>query len=480
MPATRDPLLGMALVRSKQWQLTEAEALLRRLLEAEPEHALALSLYGLVLAKQARPEEAEIAFRRSKIAGTTPDVHSGYLASLNYLAGITPAELLAEHRQFDATFARSLAVAVPLLTPMRTGAPLRIGLVSADFGRHPVGYLCLSALEALDQQACQLVCYSDRAIEDELTARFRAASVWRPTFGWSDQQLAEQIRADGIDVLIDLMGHTGQRLLVFARRLTRLQVSWLGYVGTTGLSAMDYLLADRLHVRPGEEIHYQEAVLRLPKGYACYTPPAEALDVGPLPALTNGHVTFGCFNNPAKFTRGSFDRWAEILQAVPGAKLLFKYGGQQEVATQDRLRAEFAQRGMDAGRIAIEGWGDLRQLLAKYGEVDLALDTQPYSGGVTTCDALWMGVPVITHPGSTFASRHAVSHLTNSGYPQFVANDANHYVKVAVDWANRLDELAIIRSTMREQVRRSPLCDAATFARDWLQTIRQAWETKSG
>ena len=348
-----------------------------------------------------------------------------------------PEQLLAAHRAWDAAHGRAVAPKVPA-RPMDRAAnrPLRLGFVSADFAGHPTGCLVLPPLEHLDRAAISMVCYSDRVLEDEYTARFRAVSdQWRVTHGLADEELAAQIRQDEIDILFDLMGHTGRRLMMFARKPAPLQVSWLGYVGTTGLAAMDCLLADRFHVRDGEEPWYCERIVRMPAGYVCYGPPRYSPEVPGLPALATGRVTFGCFNNPAKFSRGVLEAWSAILRRVPGAGLLLKYGGLDDVAVQDRLREQFASHGVAGDRIVLEGAAPHAELLAAYGRVDLALDTQPYSGGLTTCEALWMGVPVITWPGKTFAGRHSTSHLINAGYPQFVAEDANGYIELAVQWA---------------------------------------------
>jgi predicted O-linked N-acetylglucosamine transferase (SPINDLY family) len=241
---------------------------------------------------------------------------------------------------------------------------------------------------------------------------------------------------------------------------------------------MDGLIADRFHVRPGEEPWYSETVLRMPHDYICYGTPHAALDVTPLPALTTGRVTFGCFNNPAKYSQPLYDAWSSILQRVRSSRLLLKYNGLDQSELQNRLRAEFARRGVAGERIELRGWSTNLDTMRQYGQVDLALDTQPYSGGLTTCEALWMGVPVICCPGHGFASRHAVSHVTNAGYGQFVAETTDEYIERAVEWAHRLDELAIIRSQMREQVANSPLCDGPAFARDWLALISAAYAAK--
>ncbi len=479
-PAMSAARYALAYIKTEQWLLPEAELALRTLLTSEPNHADAWSLLGLVLLKQAQASESIGAFRRAAEISGTSDRYSRWLSSLSYVVDATPESLLREHRRWAETYGRPLAPAQPVSAAPLGDKPLRIGFVSTDFGLHPVSFLLLSAVEHLDKSRCSVVCYSDRFLEDEYTARFRAvAEIWRTTGSLTDEELAEQVRRDEIDVLFDLMGHTGNRLLVFARKPAPVQITWLGYVGTTGLAAIDFLLVDRFHVPLGEESAYAESVLRLPNGYACYAPPFDLPEVQPLPALTAGYVTFGSFNNPAKFSPGIFNAWAEILRRVPTARLLLKYGGLDQVPLQDSIRADFARRSIDPARIMLEGWSPIRELFPSYHRVDIALDTQPYSGGVTTCEALSMGVPVIAYPGKTFAGRHSTSHLTNAGFSQFVAADSRAYIDLAIEWANRPQELAALRLQMRDQVRRSPLCDAPRFASDFLDVITRAWQSKA-
>jgi len=456
-------------------RLSAAEEVTRELLRDAPQHADAWALLGEVVSSQGWTAEGTPMLRRAVEMAPDLDRHARYLTGLQY-DETTPGELLAAHRQWDAAYARNLLPAAPVRPVGASPSQLRIGFLSADFGRHPIGFLALPALERMDQSRCAIVCYSDRASDDEYTARFRkAASAWRTIVGLSDADIAAQIKRDQIDVLIDLMGHTGKRLLVFARRPAALQVTWLGYVGTTGMAAIDCLLADRFHVREGEEPWYSESVLRMPHGYACYGPPADAPEVCPLPARATGHVTLGCFNNPAKYSSRLFDAWGAILRKLPTAQLLLKSGGLDDPRVQAHFRGELARRGVSGERILLEGWSET--LLANYHRVDLALDTQPYSGGLTTCEALWMGVPVVTCPGPTFAGRHSTSHLMNAGLAQFVASDLAGYVELAVQWGSQLDELAALRSQLREQMRRSPLCDAPRFADDLLTLLRQGWES---
>ena len=470
-PQHREARYSLAFVQVLQWELAEAEAIARQLVAEDPAYADGWALLGGVLQAKGEMPAAVSALRRSVEREPDADRHSRLLLALQYLPEASPQELLAEHRQWDQLYAGP----TPPRPAARHDSRLRIGFVSSDFGQHPTGFLTLRAVECLDRSEAMIACYCDRLGEDAWTARFRAASdVWRVTTGMTNAELAEQIRRDEIDVLIDLMGHVGKRLPAFALRPAPLQVTWFGYVGTTGLAAMDGLLADRFHVRPGEEGGFVERVLRMPNGYACYGPPEDAPQVAPLTAMASGRVTFGCFNNPAKISPPILDAWAEILRRTPRSQLLLKFGGLDQPVAQQRLAAHFAARGVAPERLLLEGHSPHRDLLAAYGRVDLALDTQPYSGGLTTCEALWMGVPVVTFPGRTFAGRHALSYMTSAGLPQFCAADVNAYIDLAVAWAGRLDELAVIRGSLREQMRASPVCDGPRFARDWLALIRQA------
>ena len=216
----------------------------------------------------------------------------------------------------------------------------------------------------------------------------------------------------------------------------------------------------------------------MPHGYACFGPPANVPPVGELPALKSGRVTFGCFNNPAKYSPRMLRAWADILRRIPNSQLQLRYFGLDDRCLQDRLLGTFSAAGITSERVIFAGAASHFEMLAAYGQIDLALDTQPYSGGLTTCEALWMGVPVITFPGQTFAGRHSTSHLVNSGLAQFVSRDQASYIDLAVAWVSRLDELSSLRAQMREQVRRSPLCNAEAFAKDFLDVMQGAWQSR--
>jgi predicted O-linked N-acetylglucosamine transferase (SPINDLY family) len=455
----------------------QAEGLIQQLVAQEPRSLVALDIVASLRQRQVQLLEAGTALRELLLLRPSATHHSNLLSLMQYAEGATLASLQTYHAAWARAYAQPLSPNQPQRKRVPGRRPLRLGFVSADFGLHPTGFMVLPVLERLEKHEFQITCYSDRSDPDAWTARFRAVSDhWRRTVKLTDDALAEQIRRDEIDILFDLMGHTGHRLLVFARKPAPMQVTWFGYVGTTGLHAMDYVLADQHHVAPGEEVYYSERVLRMPHDYACYQPPGDSPDVGPLPALSNGHVTFGCLNNPAKIAPSILDCWARILGAVAGATLLLKFRGYEQEQLGERIKVEFAQRRIDPSRIRCEaGSATPEGMLAAYGRIDLALDTQPYSGGLTTCEALWMGVPVITLPGKTFAGRHATSHLTNAGFPQFVAVDVAGYVELAVTWANRLDELASLRGQMRNRLQQSALFNTHSFARDFAALLQEAW-----
>jgi predicted O-linked N-acetylglucosamine transferase (SPINDLY family) len=466
-------------LRRGQGKLDDAEACHRQALALRPGLAEAHNNLGNVLHDQGRLDDALVCYRQAlQLSPGFMRAFNNVLLCEQYRPGVTPARLAALHAEWYDRFA------APWYDPGRRHAnrrdpdrPLRLGFVSADFGFHPVGSFLVHPLEALARRGVQSVCYSLKPREGSIRARlFAAATTWREVRPLSDDALADQIRDDAIDILFDLSGHTfPNRLLVFARKPAPVQITWMGYVGTTGLPAMDYLLADRYQVPPSSEPYYRERVLRMPDGYVCVDPPADAPAVTPLPARAAGYVTLGCFNNPAKVSPPVIDVWARILERLPGARLVLKYQGFDNPSEVRRLTQMFSIRCIDPSRVDLRGWSDHAQLLEQYGGIDLALDPFPYSGGLTTCEALWMGVPVITCPGETFAGRHALSHLSNVGLTETIARNFDHYVDLAVAWASDLPRLAATRADLRGRMAASPLCDAERFADNLMALLRDAW-----
>ena len=469
--------LGLAL--GDLGKLDEALACYRRAVELKPDMTEAHVNLGNTLMQQANHDEALACYHRAlELKPDYVETHSNLLLGLHYCPGVTPAALAEAHAEYDRQHAAPLRNALPKRDTMSDPAGrLRLGFVSADLRRHPVGYFLVRVLENLDHQQYPTFCYSDGMLKDDLTQRLHVAvTQWRDVLGLSDQRLAVQIREDRIDVLFDLAGHTARnRLLVFARKPAPIQVTWAGYVGTTGLAAMDYLLADRYEVPPGAERHYRERVLRMPDDYICYDPPVYAPAVASLPALARGEVTLGCFNNPAKISSQVIEVWAKILRRQPQARLLLKFKGGNDRGLVRRFAETFAAQAIDPGRLELLGQSSHVELLAEYNHIDLALDPFPYSGGLTTLEALWMGVPVITCPGETFASRHSLSHLSSVGLTDLIARDLDEYVELAVSLSGDLPRLAALRAGLRQRMAASPLCDGKRFAANFASLLQEVW-----
>ncbi|MRR53855.1 MAG: tetratricopeptide repeat protein [Deltaproteobacteria bacterium] len=458
-------------------RLEEAISTYERALLLRPELPEAHYNLGTAFQDQCRMAEAVACFR--KTLELKPDhtvAHSNLLMNLQYDLALSPEELLRESCAWESRQLAGIAQLPPPDTPRDPERKLRVGYVSGDLRRHPVGYFIDGVLACHDRDLFEIFCYANQSFGDDLSDRLRHNSDhWQEIFGWSDTAVTEQIRKDTIDILIDLSGHTARnRLQVFGRKPAPVQATWAGYVGTTGLSAMDYLISDPRETPEGTDHWYREAVLRLPDCYVCYAPPEYAPSVAPLPARKNGFITFGCFNNLAKINRPVIDLWIRILQEIPSARLVLATKALGDPAVSARFRKIFADGGV-AGRVDFSGPVPHPELLARYGEIDLALDPFPYSGGLTTLEGLWMGVPALTLGGDRFASRHSLSHLTAAGLPEFIVTDKSAYLAKAVSLAHDLAHLENIRLGLRERMQSSPLCDAVRFTRNLEEAFRTMW-----
>jgi predicted O-linked N-acetylglucosamine transferase (SPINDLY family) len=342
-----------------------------------------------------------------------------------------------------------------------------------------VGYFLESMLPHLAGRRLELYAYPTTAIHDELTERIRPHFAgWTRLKGVADDDAADAIRADGIDILIDLAGHTGDnRLPVFARRPAPLQVSWLGYWASTGVSAIDVVLADPLCVPPGQEDQFSEQVWRLPQTRMCFTPPGDdvAPTVAPLPVLARGHLTFGCFQRMPKINDRVLALWARVLATVPDARLLIQSEPAGRPVYAQRLRERLHSVGIDNSRVEIRGPAPRATYLQSYGEVDIVLDTFPFTGGTTTCEALWMGVPTLTLRGDTMIARQGEAMMTLAGLPEWVATDGSDFVARAQQWAGQTEQLAALREGLRARLPDTPLFDAARFASDWAEGLHRMW-----
>ena len=351
--------------------------------------------------------------------------------------------------------------------------PLRIGYVSADLCQHTVGLFVKDVLKAHDPARVQVFAYSAGAVKDWVTDEIRAACIFHDVSTLDDAALAAQIRADGIDVLVDLSGHTaGSRLTAFALRPAPAVVSWLGYFATTGLPYIDAVLLDEWHAPEGTGAQFVEPVLRLSPDRICYHPVpwAPALVLAP-PFECNHYITFGCFNNTSKLNTQVFDVWARVLSAVPSAHLILKWRTFNDEVFRGQVTNEFVRRGIAPERIELRGPSFHADLLKEYADLDIAFDPFPFTGGLTSCEALWMGVPVVTWPQSRVVSRQTHAFLHQIGLPELSAQDADDYVRIAVELANDRERLADLRGTMRDRMQASSLMDVEGFTRQLEDTL---------
>lgn len=347
---------------------------------------------------------------------------------------------------------------------------LRVGLMSGRFSRHAVGFLTLAGLEKVNREKIEFILYANHTPEDDYTARFRdVASKWYDITSLNDDDAAHLIHSHQLDILIDMAGHSaGGRMGVIARKPAPIQAKWAGgQHGTTGIQALDYFITDGVETPADHDPHFFETPARLPNAYACYTPPPDAPLVRPLPALSNGHITFGCFNNVAKLSDGTISAWAQILVAVPESRLVLKHLALAEKETCDRIATQFSALGIGRDRLELRSPTDQVSHLNSYGDIDIALDPFPWSGCVTTCESLWMGVPVLALPGLAFCHRHSASFLSAAGLNNWVCTDVEDYVQKAKSFAQDASGLEELRENLRDDVKRSPLCDAQMFAKDF-------------
>lgn len=409
-------------------------------------------------------QAVDILTRKDAAASPWSPIYSAYLMTLHYAPGITGEEIARRHREWGAHLASPPRPALQTAS----GRPLRVGFVSADFCHHATGYFLPPLLRNRDPAIWEAWLYSNTRTHDQFTAIFQnLADRFIDVRGMDAPAIADRVRRDAIDILIDLKGHTrGNLLKVFSLRPAPIQATWLDYVGTTGMRQIDFLLSDRHHAPPDTEDRFVETVLRLPNDAFCYEPPQTFPQVAPAPYLANGHVTFGCFNALSKLSTPLLSAWARILEACPDARLVLAARGLTIPDARQRILGAFAAPGT-ADRVELLGPASQYEMLERYAKIDVALDSFPYSGGLTTIEALWMGVPVITWPGDRVAARHTTSHLMNIDLPQFVTDSARAYCDLAVRIARDPDLAIRHRMGLRERVGQSPLMDGKRFAADF-------------
>ncbi|MBN3752831.1 tetratricopeptide repeat protein [Paraburkholderia sp. Tr-20389] len=465
-------------IQEKYGRAASAAESYQRALALEPGRASLHNNLGNVLRDQGRLDQATASYRRAvALDPGFAQAHSNLLLLLNTRPDVSLREQFDEACAFGAHQSAKAQPFQHIANADDAGRRLRIGFVSGDLNSHPVGFFLESVLGHLDRTRIELVAYATRKREDAVSQRLMPQfSAWHDVSRLDDAACARRIRDDAIDILVDLSGHTNHnRLPVFAWKPAPVQATWLGYFATTGLAAIDYVIADRYVLPFDEASQCVEAPWHLPDSYLCFTPPPFDIGVGPLPASANSAITFGCFNHLVKLNDAVVALWARVLDAVPGSRLLLKTRQLDDPSVQHATLARFAAHGIDGARLMLEGQSPRAELLAAYNRVDIALDPFPYAGGTTSVEALWMGVPVLTRRGERFLSHVGESIVNTAGLTDWIASDDTEYVAKAVRLGAQRDELAMLRRTLRERLLASPLCDAPRFARHLEDAFHGMW-----
>ncbi len=458
-------------------RLTEAIRHYRQATELAPAHVDAQNNLAQALLAAGEVDAGLAAFAAAeRLAPDDAALASNRLLALHYDPATTPAALAAAHREWGRRHGGAPAPGA-FANPRDPDRPLRLGYVSPDFCRHPVGWFLTGPLAHRDRAAFHVTAYSSRRAEDDMTAAIRGlVDRWRPVAAMSDAALAAQVRADGIDILVDLAGHTmGHRLGVFAHRPAPVQASWIGWIDTTGLAAIDHLISDDVEAPAGSEPYFTERLVRLPTGAMCYAPPADAAAVVPPPVTLGAAPTFGCFNNLSKVNDEVVALWARLLSRVPDARLLLKSKALGDAGVADAYAARFTGHGIARERLVLEGRSPHPAMLARYGDVDIALDPFPYSGGLTTVEALWMGLPVVTMSGDRMVARQSAGFLATIGRGEWIAGDRDAYLGIAAGLLDDRTRLATMRQGQRARMAASPLVDGSRFTPAFEAALRTMW-----
>lgn len=478
-PQNPDILCNLGAVFTEQGKLDDAVTYFRKAIAIKPDNPEALNNLGDALTKLGKVHEAEICLKKAiSYNKNFAEAYSNLFLNAHYIPEQSVENLYLLHQSYVESYShRQKTLQFDYENIPNPDRPLRIGLISPDLGLHPIGYFIAGLLKHRPQKILEITCYSD-CRPDRLTERLQSHSDhWVDCRSLDHAELAQRINTDKIDILFDLAGHTAKnRLPVFVNKPAPIQITWAGYVGTTGLATMDWLLADSHYVSKAEEKFYTERIIRLPDSWVCYTPPDYALPTADRSYQTdNRQVVLANFGNPSKINTKMLNVWGQILQKLPQANLQLIYGGMDTPSNVQYIREHFAQFGVASERVLIEGKIPHIELMNRYNSVDLALDTLPYSGGLTTLEALWMGVPVVTTRGATFAGRHSTSILRSTGLQELVTDDLDAYIQLVANLVANPQKLAQIRDKVNSQFRKSPLVDCKKFATDFAVELQKIW-----
>lgn len=465
-PDDQEIIYGRMLTADAAMDAVEIVRLGRRLDELGAPFARYAPMYVFALQAIGDYGAAQAAAERHLALGASASEHSAYLMGRHYVPGNSLEENLREHRRWAATHAPPPSTFTPPPFAPSADEPIRIGFVSPDLRFHPVGNFVSALFEFNDPAKFELYCFPCSTKQDRFTEYLKGfKSAWIDIQGKDDSEAAAIIRSVQPHVLFDLAGHTnGNRATLFARRLAPVQISWAGYVGTTGLPMMDYIVADPVYITQADAAFYTETPLLMEHCYASYLPVATGMAEMRWRAKPNDEILFGSFNNIMKINQDVISAWASILHEVGNSKLFLKYLWFDNAFIHEKILNMFKKYGVAADRLRIEGWSPQGEFVGRYNEIDISLDTFPYGGGLTTCEALYMGVPVVTLRCSSFAGRHAASYLTAAGCPELIAETQEEYIRIACALAADKERLGEYRLSLRDRMLRSPICDRSGFA----------------
>ena len=465
-----------------QGRYDDAIELYKKLIQSHPKVAGIRVNYALCMQELGQFEESEKNYLKAfEDQPETFESLSNYLMGLHYNPDRSQEEIYEKHKLWDQNFSPKVRPERPIPFNTDQDKRLRLGFISGGFRTHPVGWMITSALENLPKDRFEIYCYTTNNRYDRITKRIHAVTdKWQSVIGYNDEIISKMIKDDEIDILIELSGHSADtRLKTVAMEPAPVIVKWVGGLfNTTGMESVDFLISDHHETPNGEEKYYTEKLVRMPDDYICFLPPDYAPDVKDLPAKENGYITFGCFNNPTKVNNKILEKWAEVMNRVPGSRLFLKSKQYDTPALRERITDTMENCGITSDRIEFEGQSPHDELLECYNRVDIALDPWPYSGGLTTCEALWMGVPVVTKPGPTFAGRHSTTHLYNAGFPDWITDTWDGYIEKVAELASDLDQLAKLRKEIRDKVAASPICDGERFSTHLSKAFREMWKQR--
>jgi protein O-GlcNAc transferase len=479
-PSYSETYNNLGVLFQEKSRFDDALAGFQKALELDSNSIRALNNLANIYTEMGQTDKAEGYFRRLlQIDPHLYFIHSNLLLAMNYNPRHDMDGLFSEHLRFAERLAEQFSPIGFYENERSVHRRLKIGYVSPDFRRHSVAYFIEPVIKAHDREQIEVFCYSDVDRKDDVTERIKKLSdQWRDIWGLENEKVSKLVSEDRIDILVDLAGHSGKnRLLMFARKPAPVQVSWIGYPATTGLSAIDYKIVDGHTDPPGmTERYYSEKLVRLPDSFLCYMPEKDAPEVNGLPVAGNGYVTFGSFNNFAKVSHETLLLWAEILGKLPSSRLIMKAKGLSNTTVRNTVVDFFQRHGIAAERIELFSLlPSISDHFALYNRIDIALDTFPYNGTTTTCEALWMGVPVVSLAGKTYASRVGASLLSNIGLSDLVAEEPAEYERNAVTLAGDLTRLSSLREHLRGRMAQSALTDARRFTDNLEKAFRQMW-----